>query len=216
MRQDARGESDGDALRAEHEEEGELGREDDGLLLAAVVGRNEFGEIVVEELRGGQVGQAALDIARGGGGVAGVDVAEIALAFDEIAAVDQHDQRIADGGVAVRMELHGVAHDVGDLDEAAVVVLVQRIENAALDGLESVLDLGDGAVADDIGGVLQKIAVHEAVQGAVAEVFLVHGRGGRRRSLGTGLAAGLAALGRARGVLGVVEKGWLFDVGHGG
>ena len=192
---------------------GQLGGQDDGLLLAAVVGGDELGEVVVEELRGGQVGQAALDVARGGGGIAGVDVAEVALAFDEIAAVDQRDERVADGGVAVRMELHRVADDVGDLDEAPVVVLVQRIQDAALDGLEAVLDLGDGAVADDVGGVLQEIAVHQAVQGAVAEVFFVHGG---RRGGGAGFLAPLRALGRARRVLGIVEKGWLFDVAHGG
>ena len=52
VRQDARGKADGDALRAEHQQERELGGQDDGLLLAAVVGGDEFGQVVVEELRG--------------------------------------------------------------------------------------------------------------------------------------------------------------------
>jgi hypothetical protein len=184
-------------FRAEHEQQRQLGRQHDGLLVAAVVGGDELGEVGIEQLRGGEIRQAALDVARRGGGIAGVDVAEVALAFDQVAAVDQRDQRVADGGVAVRVVLHGVADDVGDLDEAAVVLFVERVENPALDGLEAVVELRNGAVADDVGGVLQKIAVHEPVQRPVAEILFVDARrrggGGGRRLAG--------ALGGARGVV---------------
>ena len=80
----------------------------DRLLVAAVVAGNEIGDLVVEDFGARQFGQAAFDVARRGGEVAGENVAEIALAFDEIALVGQHHQRVADGGVAVRMILHGV------------------------------------------------------------------------------------------------------------
>jgi hypothetical protein len=66
--QDAGGQADRDALGTEHEEERQLAGQRDRLLVAAVVGRNELGELVVEQLRPRQFGQARLDVAGGGGG----------------------------------------------------------------------------------------------------------------------------------------------------
>jgi len=64
----------------------------------------------------------------------------------------------------VRVILHGVADDVGDLDETAVVLFMQRPENAALHWLEAVGQIGDGAVADDVGGIFQKTGIDAAMQ----------------------------------------------------
>ena len=156
--------ADGDAFRAEHEQQRQFAGQGDRLLVAAVVAGHEIGDLVVEKFRARQFGQPAFDVAGRGGRVAGENVAEIALAFDQIAFVGQHHQRVADGGVAVRMILHGVADDIGHLDEAAVVLLVQRPENAPLHRFEAVGQIGNGAVADDVGGVVQKAAVHAPVQ----------------------------------------------------
>jgi hypothetical protein len=52
--------------------------------------------------------------------------------------------------------LHGVADDVGHFVEAPVVLLLQRMEDAALDRLEPVVDVGDGALEDDVARVVQK------------------------------------------------------------
>ncbi len=91
--------------------------------------------------------------------------------FDEITLVRQHHERVADGRVAVRMILHRVADDVGDLDEPAVVLLVQRPQNAPLHRLQAVREIRNGAVADDVAGVIQKAAVHARVQTDVAVFF---------------------------------------------
>ena len=64
----------------------------------------------------------------------------------------------------MRMVLHCVADDVGDLDEAPVVLVVQRPKNAALDRLEAVRQVRDGAVADDVGGVVEEAAVDAAME----------------------------------------------------
>ena len=144
----------------------QLAGQGDRLLVAAVVAGHELGDLVVEHLRARQFGQPALDVTRRGGGVAGENVAEIALALDEVALVGQHHQRVADGGVAVRMILHRMADHVGDLDEPPVVLFVQRPEDAPLHRLQAVGQIGDGAVADDVGGVVEKAAVHAAMQTA--------------------------------------------------
>ena len=156
----------------------------DRFLVAAVVAGDELGDLVVEQFRARQFREPALDVTRRGGGVAGEDVAEVSLAFDEVTLVRQHHERVADGRVAVRMILHRVTDDVGDLDEAAVVLLVQRPQDAPLHRLQAVGQVRDGAVADDIGGVIEEPAIHPRVQ-ARADLFRIERlvRDGRRQNL---------------------------------
>ena len=54
-----------------------------------------------------------------------MQVAEVALSLDQIALVGEVYQRVADRGIAVRVELHAVTDDVRNLDELAVVVGVK-------------------------------------------------------------------------------------------
>ena len=161
VRENERREADGDALGAEHEQQRKLRGQQQGFLIAPVVAGDELRRLLVEDLVAGELGEAALDVARRGGAVAGVDVAEVALALDEVALVGEVHERFADGGVAVGVVLHRVADDVGHLDEAPVVLLVERVEDAPLDGLESILDGRDRAVADRVGGELEEVAVHD-------------------------------------------------------
>src|SRR3546814_12160265 len=62
---------------------------------------------------------------------------------------------IADGGVAVGVVFHGIADHVGGLVEPAIVHLLQRMQDAPLYGLESIVDMGYGPVKDDVGGVIR-------------------------------------------------------------
>ena len=164
MRQDAAREADRDALRAEHQRERQLGGERHRLLIAPVVAGDELRDLVVEQLLARELREAALDVARRGGGVAGEDVAVIALPLDEVALVRKHHDRVINGRVAVRMELHRVARHVGDLREAPVVRAVQRPEDAPLHGLEAVSEIRNRTVADDVGGVFQKTLIHAPMQ----------------------------------------------------
>ncbi|NDD40199.1 MAG: hypothetical protein EB082_17620, partial [Verrucomicrobia bacterium] len=86
------------------------------------------------------------------------------LSLDEVALVRQHHERVADGSIAVRVILHAIADDVGNLHEPPVIGAVQRPEDAALHGLQTVFEIGDGAVADDVGGVFEEALVHAAVE----------------------------------------------------
>ena len=161
VRQNAGGQAHGDALGAEHQEQRELGRQGHRLLVASVVARNKVGQILVEQFVARQFGQTTLNISRRRRIVACEDVAEVALAFNEIALVGQCDQRVTDGGVAMRVVLHRMAHHVGDFDEASVVLFLECIEDTTLDRLETVGDVGNGPFADDIGSVLQKVEVDQ-------------------------------------------------------
>ena len=194
--------ADGDAVGAEHEEERELAGEQDRLLVAAVVARDVGGRLLVEDLVAREVREAALDVARGGGLVAGVDVAEVALALDEVALVGEVHERAVDRGVAVRVVEHRAPDDGGDLDEAAVVHFGERVQDAALDGLESVLDGRDGAVADRVGGELQEVLVHHARERAAVA------RGERTLAGGAGAgAAGRRTGGRSVRLVEIVAGG---------
>jgi len=73
--------------------------------------------------------------------VAGHRVAEVALLLNEIVLVGEHHQCVADRGVAVGVELHGVADDVGDLVELAVIHLRQGGEDPALNGFQAVASI---------------------------------------------------------------------------
>jgi hypothetical protein len=72
----------------------------------------------------------------------------------------------------VRMVLHRVADDIGHLDEPAVVLFMQGPEDAPLHGLQAVGEVRDGAITDDIAGVIEKAAVHARVQ-AHADFFRI-------------------------------------------
>ena len=163
MGHDAGGHAHGDPLRPLGEEHGDLGGEDDRLFVAAVVGILKFGEFGIEEHFSGQGSEAALDVARGGRLVAGEDVAEIPLLFDEEIPVGQDDQGRGDRLIAVRVVFHGVADDAGYFVEAAVVHFVHRVQDAALHRLEPVVDVGNGALFDDVGGVFDEVVFVEAV-----------------------------------------------------
>ena len=63
----------------------------------------------------------------------------------------------------MRVVLHGLADYIGDLVEFAVVDLVQRVEDAALDGFEPVVDVRNCTVPDGVGGVFEKVVVVETI-----------------------------------------------------
>ena len=113
----------------------------------------------------------------------------------------------------MRVVVHGVADDAGDLGEAAIVLLPHGVEDAALNGLEAVLDGGEGTVADGIGGELEEVVVHQAAEGAAVADVRDGAGGGRllRGGGGVGLFLGLFGRGVLRGgeefVLGVVGLG---------
>jgi hypothetical protein len=169
VRRDVGRHADGDARGAVDEEVGELGGQDQRLGLAAVVVRPEIhrflveiGEQLVRDLRHADLGVAH------GRGVVAVHRAEIALAVDQgitQAEVLRHaHDRVVHRGIAVRMVLADhVADDARRLLVRLVPVvrkLVHRIEDAAMDGLEAVTDIGERASHDHAHGVIEVGASH--------------------------------------------------------
>ena len=76
----------------------------------------------------------------------------------------------------MRVELHGVSHDVRHLVVATVVHTLHRVEDASLHGFQSVAQVGHGSFEDHVRGVIQEpVLVHaaEVVYGCCIES--VHG-----------------------------------------
>ncbi len=59
---------------------------------------------------------------------------------------------------------HGGANDVGHLGEAAVVGLLHGMENAALHGLEAIVDVGHRAVQNHIRGIVNPVVAKHTVE----------------------------------------------------
>ncbi len=151
------GHAHGDAAGAVDQQIGQQRRQVHRLGALAVVGGAELDGVLVDladHLHRG-VGEAALGVARCGRWV--VEAAEVAVGIDEgdhPAEVLAHaHQGLVDGHVAVRVVLaHGVADDARALAVGVVGAqahLEHREEDAALDRLEAVADVGDGPRRDD-------------------------------------------------------------------
>ena len=164
MGQNARCQTDCDPFRPEHERERQFAWQSDRLFVAPIVARNEIGNGIVENFRAGEFRQPALDVTRSRRRISGEDIAEISLTLDEVTLVRQHHERVAYGRIAVRMILHCVTDDIGDFDEAPVILLMQRPENAPLHRLQTVGEIRNRAVADDVAGIIQKAAINPRVQ----------------------------------------------------
>ena len=163
-----------DALRALCEQQREAHRELGRLLVAAVVGVHPVRHLRVEDHLLGELAEPGLDVSRCGVGVAGEDVTPVTLAVHGEAFLAQLDEGAEDGLVAVRVVLHGLADDVGDLGVGAVVHLVHGMQHAPLHGLESVHDVRHGPVQDHVRGVVQVPVLEHAGKLELVCVRLQH------------------------------------------
>src|SRR5690606_30792457 len=97
-----------------------------------------------------------------------VDRAEVALTVDQRVAqrevLDHPDERIVDGRVGVWMEaLEHLTDDTGRLAVARVGTyahLVHAVQDAPLNGLESITHVREGALDDDAHRVIEVRAPH--------------------------------------------------------
>ena len=157
VRRDRGRHADGDALGAIGEQVREGRRQDDGLLLLAVIGGPEIDGVLVDpvEEQAGDFRQTRLGVAVGGRPIA-VDVAEIALAVDERIALREvlreAHQRVVDRLVAVGMEVaHHVADDLRAFLEGRVRVEPKQahaVEDAPVNGLQAVAGIRQSPVHD--------------------------------------------------------------------
>ena len=194
VRRNRRRHADRDALRAVGEQVRHRRRHDDRLFRVARVIVAPIDQVFVDALHdeARDVGHPRFGVAIGGRVIA-VDVAEIALAFDERIARDEilreTHQRLVDRLVAMRMErAHHVADDLRAFLEGRAGVKaenVHAVENAAVHGFQSVAGVGKRPPHDGGKGI-SEIALLERI----AQVDVDRNRRrrrGRRNGFGHGL-----------------------------
>ncbi len=194
MRRDIGRHADGDAARAIDQQIREPRRQDRRLALGPVVVVRELDCVLVQVLqqRLSNLFQPAFGVAHGRRRIA-VDGAEIALPVDQRQAhreILRHaHQRVVDRRVAVRVILtHDVADDAGRLAVGlvpVVAVLVHRIENAPMHGLEAVAHIRQRAAHDHAHGVIKIGPLHLLRDGDGPYIGWVLGlvTTGRRRNI---------------------------------
>ena len=175
VRQEVGRHADGDTAAAVQEDVWQPGRQARGFLQGAIeVGDPGDGALFEFGKQGfGVAGQAAFGVAHGGEGFGVVRTAPVALPVHQRIAVGevlrhQHHRFVA-GDVAVRVVF---ADDVADGARGFFVFglvrkaeLAHGVDDAALHGFEAVADMRQGAVEDDVHGVVEVGFFDEAGQG---------------------------------------------------
>ena len=141
------------------EEQGELHGQRLRLLVAAVIALQPRCRLRVEEDLSSEFTEPNLDVTRSGRAVPGEDVSPVSLAVQQQVFLSDLHHGIADGSIPVRVVLHGVTDDVGDLVEPPVVHFVEAVQDAALHRLEAVILVRHGPFEDDVRGVIQEVVV---------------------------------------------------------
>ena len=173
---DVGGHADGDARAPVDQEVGEFRRQELGHGQAFVVVRDEVDRVLLDvgHHLAGQPGHPDFGVAHGRRRVA-VDRAEVALPVDQegpqAEILGHPDDGVVRRLVAVGMVLaDDVADDAGRFFVRLVVGrprFVQGVQAAPVDGLEAVLDVGDGPADDDAHGVVKVGALHLLFEGDV-------------------------------------------------
>ena len=148
-------------LYALRQQQRELHRQMDRLVLAAVIGFHPLGGLGIEGRLQGEFGEARLYITRCGGSVTGKYIPPVTLAVNEQVFLAQLDQRVADRGITVRVILHSLTDDVRHLVVLAVIHGFHRVEDTALHRLQTILNRRHGTLQYHIRGIVQEpVLVH--------------------------------------------------------
>ena len=71
-------------------------------------------------------------------------------------------ERISNRSITVRMELHGMPDQVGDLMVASIVQIVHGVQQAPLNRLKTIEQSGYSSFEDHIGGIVQEVILIHA------------------------------------------------------
>ena len=132
MRQDLRREADGNTFCSLCQQQRIFDRQRDWLFVAAVVRHLPFCSLGIEHGVERKFRQSGFDVSRSGSAGACQDITPVTLRVDEQVFLSHLHQGVTDAGVAVRVELHCVAHDVGHFVVAAVIHSFHRVQDTAL------------------------------------------------------------------------------------
>ena len=187
----------GDTAGTVHQQVGEAGGQHAGLFTGLVEVGVPIHRVLfdVAEHFASHLGHASLRVSVGGRGVA-VHSTEVTVTVNELIAhgeaLCQTHQSIVHAGVTMGMVTTQHITDGGNALTVGLIVgeavLVHGVENAAVDGLQAIADIGQGTTHDDghsvldVGGLhlLYKLALHDFLLGIaqrfgiVVHIFMCH------------------------------------------
>ena len=153
----------GNALSSLSQKQRKLGWQRYRFLVTTVVRELPFGGLRIEHHVESKLREARLDVSWSRSTVAGEYVSPVTLAVYEQVLLSHLHQSVAYRGVAMRMELHGMAHNVCHLVEPAVVHTLHRVEYASLHGFQAILNMRHGTLKYDVRGIVEKpVLIHAA------------------------------------------------------
>ena len=159
VRQHLARQADGDALRPLLEQQRELDGQGLRLLVPAVIAGQPVGRLRIEKRLLGEGAQAGLDVTRRCGAVPGEDVAPVSLTIQrELPLADLH-HGVPDARIPVGVVLHRVADGIGHLVETAIVHLLQAVQDATLDRLQSVVQVRNRPLENDVRRIIEEVLV---------------------------------------------------------
>ena len=129
------------------------------LLVATVVALQPRRRLRVEEDLGTEFAEPDLDVTRSGRPIPGKDVPPVSLAVQQQVLLSDLHHGVTDGSIPMRVVLHGVADDIGDLVKPPIVHFVQAVKDAALYRFQAVILVGYSPFENDIRGVVQEVIV---------------------------------------------------------
>ena len=164
MGQNFRRQAYSDTLGTLSKQQWELHRQGDRFLVPAVIRHLPFCGLGIEDGVEGEFRQACLDISGSSRFVACQDITPVTLCVHQQLFLSQLYQSVTDGGVTMRMKLHGMSHDIRYFVEPAVIHTFHGVQDTSLYGFQSVLDMWNGTVEDGIRGIVQKPVLVHATQ----------------------------------------------------
>ena len=150
MRENLARKTHGNAFSTLCQQQRELHRQGDRLLVASVVTQFPFRRLRIENHVERELRKTSLDVSTRSSIVTRQDIAPVALAVNQQFLLPQLHQRILDTRITMRMILHRATHDVRHLIISAIVHLLHRMEDTSLHRLESVHDMRHGTLQNHV------------------------------------------------------------------
>ena len=162
---DFAGKTHGNTLRPLRKQKRKFDGQAHGLLVPAVIGKLPFRDFGAEHHVAGKGREAGFNVSGSRRGVSRQNIPPVPLGVDEQVFLAQAYQGVRDGPVPVRMEFHRIPDDIGYFIVAPVIQPVHGMQDAALNGLEPVIDFRHGPFQNNVGGVIQKVVGIHAFHG---------------------------------------------------
>ena len=145
-----------------------------GLFVPTVIREHPLGNLGAEHHLQSKLREPCLNITRSRCTVTRENVTPVTLGINQEVFLSELHQRIANRSVTVGVELHSVSHNVSNLDAATIVHSAHRVQNAPLNGFQTIVDVGHRTLQNNIRSVVQEPIAIESCEFRASLTALAH------------------------------------------